>query len=422
MARNFKQDFVAVRNSFVIGNMWWRTVEIVLVALVAFLIARRVYDNKYEFYKELGDKDRVILGKDTQIKLLNEQVGGWATERAALNASVISLTAEKSNLSAKVEGLNVELLRLGQESAKAGERAVILKEENDKFRAEISDLATKLDEAKTELAKRDREKEIADKAREDELKAKMKREEGLVPLSNWAKDGDPNVRITFARWVVESQKELAYPLLVRLMGDGEDRVADSARNAVSRDLDPQNLGIGKKAVPHILMAIADPAIVPLTSADAMAKFRSRASEAMVNIGVEAVDELIVAFEGDKELRNWAMDCTIRIGTSAKPRLQAVIGRSDIGTSVRAVLVAIEANERKAIEAKVEVKAKISARFVKPVVVAPAPPAPTVQNITIEKVVVEATVQAPPQPAPVQVAPKSVVVAPTRTTTTCRPCR
>ena len=319
----------------------------------------------------------------------------WIADKVAeLTVTVKGLTDDKNGVEATVRD------QIAKASASA-ERAVVLKEENNKLRAEISDLATKLDEAKTELTRRDREKELAKELADKIAADKSDREKGFSPLTKWSKDPDVDVRKTLIYYIVENRVQVGYDILVRLMAsDGTAEVEDTARNALSYNLDSHHLGIGKEAVSYLIGAVEDPSRIPLTDAEKIMKLNERAGIALINIGVDAVDPLIDEFNPDNPIRDWAMNIVIKIGTAAKPRLQIALTRDYlIGPSVRAVLVQIEENECKVIRAEAEARAKAPAQVAKPAVVAPALP---VQHITVnipEIKIPPTVVNVAPSPAP-----------------------
>lgn len=343
---------------------------------------------------ELAEVKEKISSLDDEIKELTAKEK-FATDKVAeLTVTVKGLTDDKNGVEATVRD------QIAKASASA-ERAVVLKEENNKLRAEISDLATKLDEAKTELTRRDREKELAKELADKIAADKSDREKGFSPLTKWSKDPDVDVRKTLIYYIVENRVQVGYDILVRLMAsDGTAEVEDTARNALSYNLDSHHLGIGKEAVSYLIGAVEDPSRIPLTDAEKIMKLNERAGIALINIGVDAVDPLIDEFNPDNPIRDWAMNIVIKIGTAAKPRLQIALTRDYlIGPSVRAVLVQIEENECKVIRAEAEARAKAPAQVAKPAVVAPALP---VQHITVnipEIKIPPTVVNVAPSPAP-----------------------
>lgn len=335
-----------------------------------------------------------------EVKAAAEEIAKKAAEAqvAELKPALVTATGDISRLK---EDLRIA----GQKKAESEAKEAGLREQIRDLKDQVKALTTAKETAEKEIARRDREKELAQEETNRVAGQKTKREKGKDPLRDWAKK-PANEQINFIHHVVENQIEDGYDLFIQLMANDNDLVATAARDALSTNLDRAHLGIGKKAVALLLGAIKEPGKVPLLDEARAEKFRKRASEAMVNIGIEAVDDLVNSFVCEDKVRDWAMDCVAQIGAPAKNRLQPRINENYIiGPIIRAVLKTIEAKEKAAIEEAAKNAAfpvSVAPVAVLPVLpappdlpVSPDPPAPA--TVKIEKVVVEANIQVPPQP-------------------------
>ena len=298
----------------------------------------------------------VCLGcGDGGLAKLNElvaKVSALTTERDQFSRDNIELQKKLdeskkvvNNLSARVDWFEAQLRQKTAESAVATQAVAGLKERKDELKLAVSELTTKKGELELEIARRDEKKRLEDAATAKVMEDKLKLEQGIVPLELLSKDGDARQRRIFILCVAQSHNEKAYKLLVNMLADND--VADTAMNALSRDLDPRNLGVGKASVKVILGAIKSPATIPASSdAKKLADVKARAMRAIVNIGYEAVDDLILLFVEEKETREWARDCLVQIGSPSKPSLQRAMVSSNelIKTRAFEAFQWIETNE------------------------------------------------------------------------------